>query len=88
MNDRMIFLMSIERLTVSLPEESLSFIEKYKEANQLASKSQVVQKALSLLEQQALFDMFTEMGENLEKDAETAVETSQLAAETFLDETW
>lgn len=84
----MMIVMNAERLTVSLPAESLAFIEKYKSKNGLTSKSQVVQKALSLLEQQALFNMFTEMGQNLEDDVEATVTTSQLAAETFLDETW
>ena len=85
--------MSIDRLTVSLPETSLTFIEKYKEAYNLASKSQVVVEALKVLEQQALFDMFTEMGRELETndtatDNAATVETAQLAAETFLDEAW
>ena len=84
----MIFFMNVGRLTVSLPEASLTFIERYKEANNLASKSQVVVAALKVLEQQALFDMFTEMGRELETEDTATVETSQLAAEAFLDETW
>jgi len=90
MKNRMILFMSVDRLTISLPEESLAFIEDYKKTKQLSSKSQVVLEALSLLEQQTLFEMFTEMGKDLENDQVTAetVNTSQLAAESFLDESW
>ena len=88
MNICMIELVNVNRLTVSLPETSLAFIEKYKETNNLTSKSQVVVKALKVLEQQALFDMFTEMGRELETESAATVETSQLAAEAFLDDTW
>lgn len=91
----MIAFVNVDRLIVSLPETSLAFIETYNEAYNLASKSQVVVEALKVLEQQALalFDMFTETGRELETDkSETdnaaTVETSQLAAEAFLDEAW
>ena len=74
------------RLTISLPEEAVSFINSYRKTTGANSSSQVVQEALALLEKRNLYDMFTEMGKADEGKA--VVELGKLAAEDFLDDTW
>lgn len=86
MQNSMIILMnSVERMTVSLPEKSVAFVNEYKQKMNLKSNSQVVVEALKLLEQQSLYDMFGEMAK---EDNTKTVAGSQKAAEDFLDESW
>lgn len=75
-----------KRITISLPEKSLSFISNYKRRHGLTSSSQVVLRALQLLEQETLFDMFTDMSKENQKVH--IVTASEQEAEGFLDESW
>lgn len=82
----MINYMNTERITVSLPEQSVAFVNNYKQKNEMKSTSQVILKALQLLEKEAMFDMFTEMGKQNEEN--DSVNASEAEAEGFLDESW
>ena len=73
-----------ERITVSLPKKTMSFVNDYKRKHALKSTSQVILKALEI-EKEALFDMFTEMGKEVKEESVTA---SEREAEAFLDESW
>ncbi len=86
MNNRMINNMIKDRMTISLPNERIAFIKRYKEEHQLKSNSQVVETALKLLENQALYDMFGEMGKKIGPNPEPLL--GQEAAEDFLDDSW
>jgi Arc/MetJ-type ribon-helix-helix transcriptional regulator len=86
MQNVMIFFMNTERLTISLPKKSLAFISRYKGKKKIKSNSQVVLEALELLEQQALYEVFSDMGQG--KSSKATVKASQQAAEGFLDESW
>ena len=81
----MIILMK-ERMTFSLSPESIKTIQNYKKKAGISTNSQVIEEALRSLEQQSLYDMFGEMGQ--EQDSDELVALSKAAAESFLDDAW
>ncbi len=83
----MIICMNNERITVSLPPQSLDFIKKYKEAHELKSNSQVVLEALRLLERQQLREEFTRAAADAQQD-EALITATLPGVEEVLDEAW
>ena len=58
-NNVIILVMNVERLTVSLPSDSINFLSSYRKKHKLKSNSQIVLSALKLLEQEELRQEFT-----------------------------
>ncbi len=52
--------MNPRKLSVSVPESVASFVESYKREHALKTKSEVVQRALTLLREQELERIYTE----------------------------
>ncbi len=79
----MVIKMQAEKLSVSLPTALLNFVENYQVTHKLASRSQVIQMALSLLQVQ-----------DLEAAYRDAAQESNIAdwdctiADGLTDETW
>ncbi len=80
--------MNVERLTVSLPSDSINFLSSYREKHKLKSNSQVVLSALKMLEQEELKQEFTKAA--LEQTPEEAKEDKAFVDSTLqaLEKSW
>lgn len=65
--------MAIEKLSVSLSKSSVQFIENFKSTHHLRSRSQVIEKAVSLLKEQELENAYREANEEIDPDWEVTV---------------
>lgn len=74
--------MNVEKLSVSLPSPLVCFIDEYQAAHACKSKSEVVQKAIKLLQQKEL--------ENFYRQAEGEIDPAWdiTIADGLDDETW
>ena len=73
--------MNVERLTVSLPSDSINFLSSYREKYQIKSNSQVILSALKLLEREELKQEFTKAA--LEQTPEEAKEDKAFVDSTL-----
>ncbi len=80
--------MNVERLTVSLPSDSINFLSNYREKYKLKSNSQVVLSALKMLEQEELKQEFTRAA--FEQTPEEAKEDKAFVDSTLqaLEKSW
>ena len=74
--------MQVEKLSVSLRVSLVRFIETYKNAHQCKSRSQVIEVALQLLQEQELEKAYREANQEVDPDWELTV------ADGLVDETW
>ncbi|MBV8886647.1 MAG: CopG family transcriptional regulator [Chroococcidiopsidaceae cyanobacterium CP_BM_RX_35] len=74
--------MQAEKLSVSLPETLVRFIEKYKLIHQCKSRSQVIEVALQLLQEQELEQAYREAIQEVDPDWELTL------ANGLTNETW
>lgn len=74
--------MNTEKLSVSLPLNLVQFVEQYKENHQCQSRSQVIERALQLLQEQELEAAYREAAAEVESIWEIT------AADGLNDETW
>lgn len=74
--------MQAEKISVSLSRSLVRFIETYKTSHQCKSRSQVIETALQLLQQQELEQAYREANQEIDPDWELTV------ADGLTDETW
>jgi Arc/MetJ-type ribon-helix-helix transcriptional regulator len=74
--------MLAEKLSISLPPETVRFIEQYREAHAIKSRSQVVELALRTLRERDLEAAYREAAAEADPDWEIA------ASDGLSDETW
>ena len=74
--------MLAEKLSVSLPAGLVGFIEQYRAAHALKSRSQVITEALELLRQQDLEAAYREASQETDTDFDIAL------ADGLSNETW
>ena len=74
--------MNSEKLSISIPANSLSFIELYREQHALRSRSEVIERAIALLRERELEVAYREATQ--EHDAAFDVTNS----DGLSDETW
>lgn len=74
--------MRVEKISVSLSGSLVKFVENYKTSHQCKSRSQVIEKALQLLQQQELESAYREANQEINPDWELT------AADGLTDETW
>ena len=74
--------MPSQKLSISLPPSLVSFIEHYKVAKGCKSRSQVVEEALALLQEQELENAYREASLEIDSDWELTT------ADGLTDETW
>ncbi len=74
--------MHAEKLSISLPPETVAFIESYRLENAIRSRSQVVEYALRLLREQSLDAAYREAS------SETDPAWDITNGEGLADETW
>lgn len=74
--------MQVEKISVSLSGSLVRFIETYKASHQCKSRSQVIETALQLLQQQELEAAYREANQEIDPDWELTV------ADGLTDETW
>ena len=74
--------MPSQKLSISLPPSLVSFIEHYKERKGCKSRSQVVEQALALLQEQELESAYREASLEIDSDWELTT------ADGLADETW
>ena len=87
----MIVMNTVVRMTFSLPHATKNFIQEYKmQHDEGMTNSQVVVKAVKLLEKHELQKMFQDMGKDQEylQSTQATIESSMLSAEDMLDESW
>jgi antitoxin ParD1/3/4 len=71
-----------EKISISLSSSLVRFIETYKNTHQHKSRSQVIETALQLLQQQELEAAYREANQEIDSDWEVTV------ADGLADETW
>ena len=74
--------MYAEKLSVSLPAGMVGFIEQYRAAHAMKSRSQVVGEALELLRQRELETSYREASRETDQDFDIAI------ADGLSDEAW
>lgn len=74
--------MQSQKISISLPQELVTFIEHYKESTGCQSRSQVISKALLLLQSQELEQAYREASYEVDEAWETTVEDG------LRDKTW
>jgi len=74
--------MYAEKLSVSLPAGLVGFIEQYRSAHALKSRSQVIGEALELLRQRELEMAYREASQEIDTDFDIAL------ADGLNNETW
>lgn len=74
--------MLAEKLSISLPPDAVAFIESYREAHAIKSRSQVVELALRKLREQDLESAYREAA------AEHDPEWDHTSADGLQDEAW
>lgn len=74
--------MQSQKLSISLPSETVAFIEYYQALKGCASRSQVILEALTLLQSRELANAYLEASLELDEDWEVTVEDG-LAHETW-----
>jgi antitoxin ParD1/3/4 len=77
--------MGAAKLSVSLPSELAGFVEKYRKASGLKSRSQVFEEALKLLRSRDLENAYREASEH---DERTNRAWDTAVADGLGDETW
>lgn len=78
----MVWQVSTEKISVSLSSPLVKFIEAYKNTHQYKSRSQVIEAALQLLQQQELEAAYRQANQEIDPDWEIVV-ADGLADETF-----
>ena len=78
--------MNTERLTISLPKQTVLFLQGYKTKEGLKSTSQVILKALELLEKEALKEEFSHAAEDAKHHEAFILSTLETLHSD--DETW
>jgi len=74
--------MRTEKLSISLPKAMVYFLQDYQEAHELNSRSEVIKKALKLLQQIELEQHYKEAS----KEVDSAFDIT--ASDGLDDETW
>ena len=74
--------MQVAKLSISLPETLVKFMEDYKVTHHCKSRSQVVEVALQLLREQELESAYRESSQEIDLDWELTV------ADGLTDEAW
>lgn len=74
--------MHVEKISVSLSGSLVRFIETYRASHHCKSRSQVIETALQLLQQQELEQAYREANQEIDPDWELTV------ADGLIDETW
>jgi metal-responsive CopG/Arc/MetJ family transcriptional regulator len=75
-------MMSVAKLSVSLPDSLAGFVENYQKKRGLKSRSQVFEEAIKLLRSRELEAAYREAGAEYDKAWEAA------ASDGLADETW
>lgn len=60
--------MNTHKLSISLPEQQYTFLEKYQQEHHVKSRSEVIQKALYLLQQAQLEASYKEANTEINQD--------------------
>lgn len=74
--------MQAEKITISLPASLVQFLETYEATHRCKSRSQVIELALQLLQEQELEAAYREANQEYDKDWELTV------ADGLKDEAW
>lgn len=74
--------MQVEKLSISLSPSLVQFIETYKVTHQCRSRSQVVERALALLQMQELEEAYRQASQEVDPAWESTI------ADGLSDETW
>ncbi|MBE9168216.1 CopG family transcriptional regulator [Pleurocapsales cyanobacterium LEGE 06147] len=74
--------MKSEKISISLPASLVRFVEQYQTAKKCKSRSQVVEKALKLLQEKELETAYREASKEVDPAWEITV------ADGLADETW
>ncbi len=78
----MIWSMNPQKLSVSVPESIASFVESYKREHALKTKSEVVERALTLLREQELERAYAEAASEIDPGWEVTL------ADGLTEEAW
>ena len=60
--------MSIQKISISIPQQQFDFIENYQEEHHYKTRSEVIRDALYLLQQRQLEACYREANQEIEKD--------------------
>lgn len=74
--------MHTEKLSISLPKQMVYFLENYQQAHELHSRSEVIKRALKLLQQIELEQHYKEASREVDPTFDIA------ASDGLDDETW
>lgn len=74
--------MQVDKISVSLPQQLVKFIENYKDTYNCKSRSQVVEVALHLLQEKELEIAYSEANQEIDPDWDVTI------ADGLKDEAW
>ena len=76
------FPMAVEKLSISIPDSALQFVERYRKTHSIKTRSEVIQEALALLRERELDTAYRDA--NVEFDADW----DRVSSDGLADETW
>ncbi len=74
--------MSVEKLSISIPGAALEFVERYRKAHAIKTRSEVVQEALALLRERELDSAYREANAEIDSDWD------RTSSDGLTDEAW
>lgn len=80
--------MTIAKMSVSVDEELVRFVERYQTAHEVRTKSEVVERALQLLRDEELIQQYMEAFKEWRESDDVALWDATLADGLERDETW
>ncbi len=75
-------LMAVEKLSISIPDSTLLFVERYRKTHSIRTRSEVIQEALALLRERELDTAYREA--NVEFDSDW----DRVSSDGLTDEAW
>ena len=74
--------MTVEKLSISIPDSALQFVERYRKTHAIKTRSEVIQEALALLRERELDAAYREASVEFDTDWDRA------SSDGLTDEAW
>lgn len=74
--------MAVEKLSISIPDSALQFVERYRKAHAIRTRSEVIQEALALLRERELDTAYREASAEFDSDWD------RVSSDGLADEAW